>query len=392
MVNDQMIELSLAAVLRGLPALALAVDPSAVPESVRVSLPFELIEPQLSNGRVSLPINVFRSALSAEYSDIFAPDCDLTEATIPLQELFQNLPSNAISQREDQIIEEARNSFPTPFSQKAEEDAQRFSTPPPTAAAPAMQRSLGELPVPEEASIAPDKQPLAAAEETFEPFADKAEVSESVSDEPSVIPDPASPTEHPIEVSPDAPVKPEEPLKEAGDPMADAVHEEAHSPLVDPSLAPAPKSLPRPIRGADSQLQSLFMTEDDLDAKTIARLASHLPGVTACNVMFDDGLPLASSQPQDGQTEGFSAMAPALFQRVLNFTTELSLGHLHAFTLDTENGLLSLFTHGSICLSVRHSGRGFMPGVREKLTVVTRELARMYSPAQTESSGESARD
>ena len=35
--------------------------------------------------------------------------------------------------------------------------------------------------------------------------------------------------------------------------------------------------------------------------------------------------------------------------------------------------------HDHICLSVRHAGRGFLPGVREKLEVVTRELARMYT-------------
>ena len=37
--------------------------------------------------------------------------------------------------------------------------------------------------------------------------------------------------------------------------------------------------------------------------------------------------------------------------------------------------------HDDICVGVRHSNRGFMPGVREKLEIVVRELARMYSSA-----------
>lgn len=391
--KSQMIEMSLAAVLRGLPSTALVVEPSSVPDSARISLPFGLIEPQLSNGRVSIPLQVFRNALPSAFSHVLATDCDLTEAAIPLQEVFQNLPSNAISQRDDQIIEEARNSFPTPFSQKAEEDARRFGTPPPTAqppaAAPLPEASLMAQPeAPVEASPTPVEEPPAAVEEPAEPFADKAEVSESVSDPemdaPAAIPDPESPAEHAPEASPDEPVQPEAPFKEAGDPIADAVPAEEPFPVAERTpvaAAPATEAIPTAVQGADSRLQSLFMTEDDLDAKTIVRLASQLPGMNACSVMFDDGLLLASSQPQDGQTEGFSAMAPALFQKVLNFTTELSLGELQGCTLYTEQGLLSLFTHGNICLSVRHSGRGFLPGVREKLLVITRELAGMYAPA-----------
>lgn len=371
--KDQLIEMSLAAVLRGFPSTALVVEPTSVPDSARISLPFGLIEPQLSNGRVSIPLQVFREALPSAFNHVLASDCDLAEAPIPLQEVFQNLPSNAISQRDDQIIEEARNTFPTPFSQKAEEDARRFGTPPPVAEAPAAEVEASLI-APEAVTPSLDEEPPVATEA----FADKVEVSESVipvEEPPVAIPDPEAPTKQPAPV--DEPVQPEAPLKQAGDPLL----EEAIAPAAENTPAPAAKTIPAPIPTADSKLQTLFMTEDELDAKTIARLASQLPGVDACSVMFHDGLLLASSKPQDGQTEGFSAMAPALFHKMLNFTTELSLGELHACTLYTEHGLLSLFAHGDICLSVRHSGRGFLPGVREKFVIITQELAAMYAPA-----------
>ena len=48
---------------------------------------------------------------------------------IPLQEVFQNLPANALSIRADQVTEEPGMLYPTPFSQKADEDAQRFGMP-----------------------------------------------------------------------------------------------------------------------------------------------------------------------------------------------------------------------------------------------------------------------
>ena len=95
--------------------------------------------------------------------------------------------------------------------------------------------------------------------------------------------------------------------------------------------------------------------------------------------MFEDGLQLAGNFPSEGDAEGFSAMAPPFFKRSRNFTGEINLGALHALTLHTERGLVSFFMHDHVCLSVRHSGRGFLPGVREKLEVVTRELAKLYA-------------
>lgn len=361
--SDRLIEMSLPAVLRGLPSTALVVEPTSVPESARLSLPFGLIEPQLSNGRVSIPLQTFREALPSAFSHVLAEDCDLAEVPIPLQEVFQNLPSEAISQRGDQIVEEARNSFPTPFAQKAEEDARRFAAP-----APAPVEEPPAAPIEEKA---PAPAPAAAEEEApvAGTLADREEISGSV--EPPAAGEMA---------------QPEGPRQEGGDPLASL------APAPEAPPAPAPKPGPPPVaeparepalsRAADSNLQTLFMTEEELDAKAITRLASQLPGVESCSVMFGDGLLLAGSQPQDGSTEGFSAMAPALVQKVLNFTTELSLGQLEACTLYTEHGLLSLFTHGNICLTVRHSGRGFLPGVREKLVAVTRELAAMYAPAE----------
>jgi hypothetical protein len=97
--------------------------------------------------------------------------------------------------------------------------------------------------------------------------------------------------------------------------------------------------------------------------------------------MFGDGLRLAGNFPENGQAEGFSAMSPPFYKRTANFASELKLGELQAFTIYTSSGLLSFFMHNDICLSVRHAGRGFLPGVREKLETVTRELAQMYSAA-----------
>ena len=110
-----------------------------------------------------------------------------------------------------------------------------------------------------------------------------------------------------------------------------------------------------------------------------------MPGLDGCAVMFGDGLRLAGNFPDENEVEGFSAMAPPFFKRAKNFALESGMGTLHSFTFHTDRAPCSFLMHDDICLAVRHTNRGFMPGVREKLEVVVRELARMYSTAPADS-------
>ncbi len=124
------IQLSLAAILRALPATALGEGMTLVDDSVRITLPFALVEPQLAQGRVSIPRDQFVAVLPADFRERFEANCDLATIPIPLQEIFQNLPMNALAMREDQIVPEKGPEIPTPFGQKAAEDAQRLQSEP----------------------------------------------------------------------------------------------------------------------------------------------------------------------------------------------------------------------------------------------------------------------
>ena len=478
--DDRKIHLSLAAILRGLPLSALTVEPNTVSDDVRVTLPFALVEPQLAQGRVVIPQAVFAGALPESHREVLASNSGLSEVPLPLQEVFQNLPPAALAIRQDQVVEEIGNAYPTPFSQKADEDAQRFGSSAageapaaapaaaPASAAPSappapeisVDRPLPAEPAiedvaPEAATDAPAPKPAAREDEAEEdaPGEEFANlfVEESVpvrdipldfsGDKPVEAAEPVVEAKAPAEETPE-PAAPEEVRPEPSgvesrltppapeEPTPKAAPEEKPAEMAEPKLAapvgekaadqPAPAPAARreepaaerveapkppepapatngfnghapersvPVRPAaaptasvqDSALQSLFMTEDELDAKSIVRLVSALPGLEGCAVMFEDGLQLAGNFPSEGDTEGFSAMAPPFFKRSRNFTGEINLGALHALTLHTERGLVSFFMHEHICVSVRHSGRGFLPGVREKLEVVTRELARMYA-------------
>jgi predicted regulator of Ras-like GTPase activity (Roadblock/LC7/MglB family) len=506
-VDARKISLSLAAILRGLPHSALSIEASSVPDNVRLTLPFSVVEPQLALGRIAVATPVFAAALPESHREVLAADAGLTEVPIPLQEVFQNLPAAALAIRQDQVVEEIGNAYPTPFSQKADEDAQRFGAPA-VEAAPAASHSAPEavaealktadeplpealavdLPLPPESNKQEDATPVTAAPaaraeeargadigaERTADFADedasKRDVpldlsGEQKSAESATSADAGSPADHdrsaleaieaaqdakkqadeetPADekaaiLAPEAATSEESPTartsgeaaaepKHAEPPARDeesasAGHSNAELPEVkagDTSDRALPDALegiagksaaelPERFPGAtsstnghtaapsatdrqsvsaasgeadDTPLQSLFMTEDELDAKTIVRLVSAWPGLEGCAVMFEDGLQLAGNFPHEGDAEGFSAMAPPFFKRARNFTGEINFGALQAFTLHTERGLVSFFMHDQICVSVRHTGRGFLPGVREKLIIVTRELARMYATA-----------
>ncbi len=379
--DDRKIALGLAAILRGMSASLLAVEPSSVPDDVKVSLPFALVEPQMRTGRVSVPRATFIEALPNGHKEVLDADVDLPEIPLPLQEVFQNLPSNALTMRADQTEEQISHLYPTPFSQKAEEDAQRLG--------------VGEVPanvppVAEAAAVAPAVEPAAAAHAL--PADHPLPVEEPPSAEvPALVSTEEAPAGSIHDIPFDLEEQTPEPVEDkietpAAEPADEAAVEEPVAkpvaiaePEAKDEAAPVAQKIPVPAKGKDSELQVLFMTEEELDAKTIVRLVSQMPGVNGCAVMFGDGLRLAGNFPEESQVEGFSAMAPPFFKRAKNFAAESGLGTLQAFTLHTDQGPCSFLMHNDICVGVRHSSRGFMPGVREKLEIVVRELARMYS-------------
>ncbi|OAI42141.1 hypothetical protein AYO41_04750 [Verrucomicrobia bacterium SCGC AG-212-E04] len=467
------IQLSLAAILRALPATALGEGMTLVDDSVRITLPFSLVEPQLAQGRVSIPREQFVAVLPADFRERFESNCELTTIPIPLQEIFQNLPMNALAMREDQIVPETGPEIPTPFGQKAAEDAQRLqsepaieakaepiapaepATPPPIAPPPVAPPPVAPPPIPSApislvptppAEVAAELEhipvvgpevtgltPIAATQAPTPaiptaPLPPPPKVSPLPKLEKPAAPPPLPPMVAPIPVipvpvvpvvsapravepppvpptpPPSAPVSIHEPETEAprattrivlgasSAPVTVQPHlkpAQLHDPMVE-KAKPETTSVPlEPVGEEDiserqppgmAELQSIFMTDETLDAKKVVRLVSKLPGITACTIMFSDGLTLAGNFPkEDG--EGFSAMSPQFYRRAVAFTTELNLGVMQTYSIYTDRVVLSFFMQDDICLSVMQTGRGFLPGVREKLMSVTQELSRMYARA-----------
>ena len=379
--------------------------------------------------------------------DQFASNCELTSVPIPLQEIFQNLPMNALALRDDQIVQETGPEIPTPFGQKAAEDAQRLQaepaqvepaaesvaeplaeparpttehipivgpevtglTPIPATVAPLPAIPTAPLPAP------PKLAPMTKLERPVSPPSAPVPIAPPPSAPVQILPPPLPPMVAPIPVVP-VPIVPFSPAIEslmAASAEVDApartttriVLGASSAPMtVQPPLKPAqlhdpiatkakPETTSIPLEPAGeeevverqptgmAELQSIFMTDETLDAKKVVRLVSKLPGITACTIMFSDGLTLAGNFPKDLDGEGFSAMSPQFYRRAVAFTTELNLGEMQTYSVYTDRVVLSFFMQDDICLSVMQTGRGFLPGVREKLMSVTIELSRMYARA-----------
>lgn len=128
-VAEVKIALPLLPILKSLPPVQLTGDPSCVPPDVRLELPFALIEPQLASGRVSVTAKVFEVSLPVSFRGLFQAGPGAVDVALPLQEVLKNMPAASLRLREDQEEQHAGENFATPFSAKAEEDAERLKVP-----------------------------------------------------------------------------------------------------------------------------------------------------------------------------------------------------------------------------------------------------------------------
>ena len=167
------IRLPLRAVLRGIPPFQLDGAIDEVPAAAQIELPFSIVEPQLSLGRVAISPAQFHTAMPEEYRHFFKLDEGGMPVSLPLPEVLQNLPNESLQLRGDQVETQIAESFETPFSQKAAEDAARLKVPagPIAKAAPPALASESETRAPSERSA------LQAALETDEPLDAKSVVA-----------------------------------------------------------------------------------------------------------------------------------------------------------------------------------------------------------------------
>ena len=325
------VRLRLRDVLRGLSPFQLSGPVDEVPETATIEIPFSIIEPQLSLGRIAVSPAQFQAALPEEYRSLFQIEETEAPVILPLQEVLQNLPNESLQLRGDQEEVEVAPGFETPFSTKAAEDAARLKVSNGPIARPVVQ-----------AAVSPAEPAVATGDAVSGPIPTEEKITKENVALPGSTP-PASTTARAKKRAPAA-------------------------------VAQAPQT---PL--ARSELQVAFDTDETLDAKTIVAQTSRLPGVSACAIVFSDGLSLAGNIPAEYQAEALCALAPTIVKRINDQMVGASLGPLNGITLYCAKTPVSFFAHRNICLAVLHSTVEITTEVRARLVCAVRELAQMYA-------------
>ncbi|MEM7144794.1 MAG: roadblock/LC7 domain-containing protein [Verrucomicrobiota bacterium] len=126
------------------------------------------------------------------------------------------------------------------------------------------------------------------------------------------------------------------------------------------------------------ELRAALMTDEVLTSQRVAELASNLPGIGACLILSGEGEVMGGNFPSSVDTEGFAQMAPQLYANMRDMSTGLGVGNAETFTVHTDRGMVSFFIGENRCLSVLHSSRRMVPGVRERLFLIARELGKLH--------------
>ncbi|MGI8601695.1 MAG: hypothetical protein ACR2OZ_01715 [Verrucomicrobiales bacterium] len=126
-------------------------------------------------------------------------------------------------------------------------------------------------------------------------------------------------------------------------------------------------------------LRAIFATEKSLRPQDVVDLSSQFPGIRGCLIITPEGVTRSGRLDDSEEVRHFSEKAGALFEKTSSLISELGLGSEQTFTLRTGRSIMSFFTNGTICLAVLHAEPNFQPGVREKLILLTRELAKMLA-------------
>ena len=175
---------------------------------------------------------------------------------------------------------------------------------------------------------------------------------------------------------------------------ADAID---HPPIAEPTrLWTEPTPLPAPARSAapaapvedlsfgyvddptQLALRAIFSTDQTLRPQDVVDLSSEFAGIRSCLILTPHATVQGGGSSAADDVLHFRQRAGMLFEKAASLVRELDPNaREQMFTLRTSKGVVSFFAVGDVCLAVLHAEPNFQPGVREKLTLVSRSLAAM---------------
>lgn len=148
------------------------------------------------------------------------------------------------------------------------------------------------------------------------------------------------------------------------------------------TLKPLAPEAPQTVTAAESDipdqhaLQALFMTDENLSTGRVVELCGGLPGIQSCVLTSENQVVASHNIPEGLDIVSLSSNAAAMLQAMHDASAGMGIGEIPAVTLHTARGPLSIFQKEHLAMLVFHGDRGFVPGVREKMTAALTELTR----------------
>lgn len=124
-------------------------------------------------------------------------------------------------------------------------------------------------------------------------------------------------------------------------------------------------------------LRALLDTDSDLSAQRVVELTCGLPGIAAC-VCLHDGQSISHIGAHKPQAREFQKQASTLAQHLRTLAPLIGIDGAETFTMNSGDRLMTFcFPEGAI-FGVLHDAEPTL-GLRDKITLIARELSRMIS-------------
>ena len=145
---------------------------------------------------------------------------------------------------------------------------------------------------------------------------------------------------------------------------------------VAPAAAPSDNSFGMSSTGSDEQLilRAMLGVSDQLDVNRVVELTARLPGVAACAFVRDARIVAHGDSSEPSQNFRQQAAEIAKSMRTLAEVTGLDAETL---SIPTNDRLITFCFQGGGAFGVLHTDKSIPAGLREKITLLSRDVAQM---------------
>ncbi len=402
---DDTVEMSLASMLKGQLPQNLGFDPNFIPAWINTKLSATAVRQQLPSGRVVIDLGQIIDGTEASFRTVIAHGRRDYQVHIPINEIFHALPQvvSAAPPAAAAPAPHASSSSPAGLLAAHSPFANPYNPTPGTGfAAPVQPVSSNAFdPFAPSSSASPPASPFGG----FNLVAPQAKQAPQASTFPEVNPAPTSNgfssgflTSLPeLQVTlADRPDKPSTrnwdnttpPTAESLPPLRPASSTPLpQAPAIPTFDATAPPKSARPAFpsfelgntfGSSEQmlLRALLGAAENLSLERVVELTAQLPGVLAAALVKQSKV-IAYAGASSPAASAFQQQAASLAQNLKPLAALIGIQEAETFSITTDERLITFSFQEAASLGILHDTQESPTGLRDKITLISRELARM---------------